>query len=876
MKPNTAISIATVWVSLGLGWAHPSANAADAFSWGTVTMGGGGYVSAIITSHAEKNLLYARTDVGGAFRWDETKQAWICLTDWLGPDDMGLLGIDGLAIDPSHPNRLYMLAGTSYWNQGKTMIMRSEDYGQTFDTVNVTRQFKTHGNGYGRQVGERLVVDPNQGDVLFCGTRSDGLWKSQDRGKTWAQVSSFAKPTTGDGVGFVLFDTTHVGGGLAQRIYVGTLNKGSNLFVSEDAGATWNTLALPSLSRQLMPQRAVLTPKGRYLYMTMSDGSGPGYGEGTTIARGALLKYDTEAKTWENISPENLLDDPADPQNPGQVLADANLGGYGGLSMDAADSNHIIATTINKWTQQMWDSSNQSGYGDRIFVSSDGGQSWTSVFEKPKGEPAAPATGSDPIAVLGKNGFDWVEGESIHWAGSIEFDPFDSKRVFVTSGNGVYMTDNLAPGQRFIWKFTVKGLEETVPLDIVSIPEGPLVSVIGDYDGFVHGKITDPPTRRHLPKLGSNSGLAFAANKRNLLVRVGGNNNAPGSANYVFPIYYSQDTGKTWSKFATHPDAGQTYRGQVAVSLDGEVVLWNPEGKNTLYRTDNFGTTWTKATGATGYKMLPKADPFDANVFYVFNNGVMQSTDKGATFARVDNRSWKNFRDLQVTPDKSGHVWVAGVGDSGLTGGYLARSTDGGKTFTDVDPAQNSSAFTQKVDYCEALGFGKAAPGAAYPAIYIYGAIGGVLGMYQSVDEAKTWTRVDDALHRFGALANGGFVRGDMNTFGVVYRSTAGRGIAVRMPTEWKTSVSVRPRVGMTRRAAYPWKITGVARKLTFEPGAVVEAQLADLSGRIRISKKVKSGESLVNWVSRGGTYVLRLREVKIGQQQTLIMPIFP
>ena len=88
-----------------------------------------------------------------------------------------------------------------------------------------------------------------------------------------------------------------------------------------------------------------------------------------------------------------------------------------------------------------------------------------------------------PIAVLDKNGYNWIEGESIHWAGSIEFDPFNPKRVFVTSGNGIFMTDNLSPGKRFSWKFTVKDLEETVPEDLVSIPGGPLITVIGDYDG---------------------------------------------------------------------------------------------------------------------------------------------------------------------------------------------------------------------------------------------------------------------------------------------------------------------------------------------------------------------------------------------------------
>jgi len=46
------------------------------------------------------------------------------------------------------------------------------------DTINVTSQFKTRGNGYGRQNGEQLAVDPNNPDILFCGTRKDGLLKN--------------------------------------------------------------------------------------------------------------------------------------------------------------------------------------------------------------------------------------------------------------------------------------------------------------------------------------------------------------------------------------------------------------------------------------------------------------------------------------------------------------------------------------------------------------------------------------------------------------------------------------------------------------------------------------------------------------------------
>jgi hypothetical protein len=118
-------------------------------------------------------------------------------------------------------------------------------------------------------------------------------------------------------------------------------------------------------------------------------------------------------------------------------------------------------------------------------------------------------------------GIPWIEGQAIHWAGSIEFDPFNSERAFVTSGNGVFMTDNLGQSPS-TWQFTVDGLEETVPLDAVSLPGKGLVTVIGDYDGFVHDDLErSPAAGRHVPSVGTTRGLAFAAQSPDVLVRAG-------------------------------------------------------------------------------------------------------------------------------------------------------------------------------------------------------------------------------------------------------------------------------------------------------------------------------------------------------------------
>ena len=240
LKPSLGQRLRQGWlpliVSLML-WALGHVEA-EAQAFGTVVMGGGGYVTGIIACPNQQNLFYAKTDVGGAYRWNEPTQSWIPLLDWISQDQISpIIGVESLAVDPQSPKKLYILAGTSYWNRGITAILCSTNSGANFTVTDVTSKFKANGNGSDRNKGEGLAVDPNLGSIVFCGTRANGLFKSTDSGATWNAVTSLNVGTAN--ISFVKFDpVSGTTGSPTPRIFVGVFATGNNLYFRATMAAT--------------------------------------------------------------------------------------------------------------------------------------------------------------------------------------------------------------------------------------------------------------------------------------------------------------------------------------------------------------------------------------------------------------------------------------------------------------------------------------------------------------------------------------------------------------------------------------------------------------------------------------------------------------
>jgi len=155
--------------------------ASAAYSWKNVQIVGGGFVDGFVFSPAQRGLAYARTDIGGAYRWDAATRRWIPLMDFTGFNDWNTLGVQSIAADPVNPQKVWAAAGeySQSWS-GNGQLLRSDNQGRTWQVTDLPIQLAS--NQDGRDMGERLAVDPRDDKILYLGTPVNGLWRSTDGG----------------------------------------------------------------------------------------------------------------------------------------------------------------------------------------------------------------------------------------------------------------------------------------------------------------------------------------------------------------------------------------------------------------------------------------------------------------------------------------------------------------------------------------------------------------------------------------------------------------------------------------------------------------------------------------------------------------------
>jgi xyloglucan-specific exo-beta-1,4-glucanase len=721
-------------------------------SWTNVKFGGGGYVSGLVFHPTTTNLLYARTDIGGAYRWNQPTSAWVPITDGLGfgAADSRFHGVESMAVDPNNDQLVYMAAGM-YTSEGNGRLYISSNRGDQWSYVDLP--FPLGGNNPGRAIGERLMVDPNKPSTLFYASRTAGLWKSTDSGLTWAQVTSLssAKLTQDQvnalgtnsamGVETVIYDTGTKGSGSATQTiyaaiapdYVQTAGLTSNLYKSSNGGASWTPVSVPIFGYHI--PHMVRAADGMF-YVAFTQETGPG-------AAGPARFYKFDGTNWTSLNSNGSS-------------------GYGGVSVSGTGSTTRIALGVtNTW-------GNYSGQ-QIIQLSDDAGLTWREIAAT---MPHTPADG----------GF-WG------WPDDVEIDPLDRERVLHVSGGGVWETRN-ASSATPSWNELVDGLEETAVLGLATSPAGATYTVInsmGDVGAWVHTNLATKPTLTPGTSWSNSFAADMAWSDPQYMATIGvvlGNSTGYGM--------WSGDDGKTWAKFATYPTGVADNKGgeaSIAITARNKVI-WAPGNSVPSYTTDN-GASWVPTNLPTINTVFPRAyhlvaDRKNPNKVYAYDSGghwwgtpgkVYTSTDGGHTFTLSQSSvsaglapNYFGSTSLAVNPNVEGDLWLA-------DGNTVYHSTDSGATWTKL--SNFASIFTgnpwPQVQGASAVALGKAKPESSYSAaIYVVGVVDGVWGIYHSDDDGATWSRFNDDEHQYGGI---GVMAADQNIYGRIYFSGTGRGL---------------------------------------------------------------------------------------------------
>lgn len=708
------------------------------YKWDSVRIGGGGYVTGMIIHPTEPNLIYIRTDVGGAYRWNASTESWIPIAD--DPNVGGVMesysGVESIAVDPNDPNVVYMCVGIyrkqqfkawDQWREGDpepSMMFKSTDRGDTWTALNFTPS--AGGNEPWRWVGERLQVDPQDGRIILFGSRSEGLWRSNDGGSTWKIEESLpVSDDPGAGVLWVLFDTSfHPSQGPTGTptiiVYANVFDKG--VYRSTHYGNIWGLLEGGDT-----PPTGSLTGRG-----AVST-------DGTFYVTGSSGVWRYRVGAWKNISPRTDM-------------------GFNAISVDPRNAARVI--TVEE----------RAGFQNRIFISENGGDDWKEVQ----------VTRSWTVP--------WYPDE--FWAAavsSIHFDPHYPNRVWFTDWYNNWRTDDITQSPS-VWTNYEKGHEELVVLTLLSPASGvSLFSGTADVMGFRHTDVTEYQPHYLITGAGltqDTTGIDYAANDSDFMVAVGGRRDPHerrGGAGS-----YSTDNGETWTPFATRPPGA--IHGKVAVSADGASILWIPADSMPYYSTDR-GTTWTQGNGLMSgtvgvswdHDHPLEADRVTPGRYYVLRAGSLsRSDDHGATWrtvgklpldkatvakTRADSSSGDNnpnaakgdLRVLQSVPGSAGQLWAQT--DQGL---YVCY--DAGENWTQVANVSSTLLFA----------IGKRADGSDHPTLFVYGMVNGQFGMYRSIDGGATFDPLDTGEAPLFAARH---MRGDHQIFGRVYFGTNGRGV---------------------------------------------------------------------------------------------------
>jgi len=766
---------------------------------------GGGYVTGFVFHKKVPNILYIRTDIGGTYKYDYQTKKWISLIDHVTMFDLSETFPVALALDDQHPERLYIACGVNGEDKSKEndfgrkgILAISEDYGKTFRYEEIP--CLVHGNLNGRGTGLRLIVDPNNSNILYFASQKSGLLRSKNRGKTWEELNVGSEK-------WMTFVWVSPDSSIIICATAGVITKvdeqlrGHSMYISYDGGINFEKMTQPKSSKISMSKFSGYVGQrydfdGKYLYVTFAQTGTYSYviengyscDSGDTCG-GRVVRYQFD----ENMKLAGFSDI-TPTKSSGFKKEDTLNFGFSGISSCQSMPGLITCSTICR-----------KPHGDILYLSKDHGTTWeVALYDLEIGNMNIRA----PYMKPEYNGNHSI----LHWLSDIKINPFNANELWINSGTGVFTCNNFTESKR-TFSDHCDGIEETVHLNIYSPIRGKvqLIDILGDLGGFAFTNI-DKPCENSFSDKDHNRYITCInadfsdVDENKVIITPRGNWTGQTKGGLIL----SKDQCKTFERLpmpygiSSEIDAKldqieypNVNSGWVAMSCDGKNIVWSIADNILLpielaVHSKDSGKTFHKIRvfdfGKKEIyrgKMKVFSDRVNPKLMYGLGNHseVYLSKDGGANFYQFQTP--EKFPKIDFTLiDCANKTEVRG--DSGKEGIFYMALNRHGLWKMHYRKETNDFDFEKITDdetVVFRLGLGVIREEGDYltedKAFYVSAVMNGEYGFYRSLNLGKTWERINTEKQMYGEINS---IDGDSRVFGRFFIATGSRGVLYGNP----------------------------------------------------------------------------------------------
>jgi len=678
----------------------------------------GNRVASVAGIQGDPNTYYAGAASGGIWKTTDGGTHWSPIFD-----DQSVSSVGALAVATSNPNIVW--AGTGEpWIRSHISIgnglYKSTDAGRTWTHMGL--------DSTGR-IG-RIVIDPNNPDIVFVAAQGHsygpqqerGLYRTTDGGKTWRRVL-FVDPNTG-AIDVVMHPTDSKTLFAAMwQLEIHTWGResggtGSGIYVSHDGGSTWTKLQGNGLPTHEIGKVGLAisrsNPSRVYALIETGDGN-PLHGRPTD--NGELWRSDDGGTTWHVIS----FDRDLGCRQPYYTRM--------AVAPDDADETYFLCATFN-----------HSLDGGTTLTPTGRGGGGRGRGGPPPAAATTPGRGSPGVAFTSPGGDNhdmWI-------------DPTNPQRMVVANDAGVQISTTR--GRTWLH----------VQLPIAQIYHATVDNRIPYY---VYGNKQDGPSYR-----GPSNSRSGGTISRSEWHSVQG-----GESGWATPD--PVDPNIIWSTAS-----GSGSRGGIVIRFDERTRM----GQNV--------EVWPLSTGgypadSVKYRFVWDApfaiSPHNHNVVYTGSQFVHMSSDGGRTWRVISPDLTRNDKSKQgisggLTPDNIGVEYgdvvyaiaesraQAGVIWTGSNDGLVQVTRDGGKSWTNVTANIPGIPTWGSVRHVEPSRY---AAGSAYIIVDAHQENNRDPWVYKTTDFGKTWKLIVNGIPK-SPMSYAHIIREDPVRRGLLYLGT--------------------------------------------------------------------------------------------------------